>query len=268
VVVIDNGDRPGKIGALNTGIAKSTTDIIVISDADVLLENDAARNLVSYFSDSRVAGVTGNIQLRNNGKWYAYGEQLYQQNENTTRDLEGKVDSVNTIDGRLCAFKKSVIDTIDNTSAADDVELSLSIREKGFKVVFAKDAIVYDDIPSTFDSWLTQKRGRSNRGMQVTFKHIHIFLNNKYGLFGTLIFPLKRVAMIFNGWLLFILTIYLLFEYPALLLLFTTIALMLMFFHHTRHLLFYFIMINVALIMSWFDFMLGKVKTGGRWDKY
>ena len=57
----------GKATALNTGIALSRHDIIVMVDGDTIVEPDAIREVVQPFADPTVGAVAGNVKVGNRG---------------------------------------------------------------------------------------------------------------------------------------------------------------------------------------------------------
>ena len=69
-VVRTNGGKPT---ALNTGIALARHDLIVMVDADTVVEPDSVHRLVQPFADPSVGAVAGNVKVGNRrgmlGRW-------------------------------------------------------------------------------------------------------------------------------------------------------------------------------------------------------
>jgi hypothetical protein len=68
--------------------------------------------------------------------------------------------------GELVAFRK-VIDTIPSNTSTDEVALEALISAKGFRLVYAPDAVVYNRGPQTFPDFILQRR-------RIFAGHLHI----------------------------------------------------------------------------------------------
>lgn len=245
IKIINLEKREGKIKAINKGIELAKTDIIVMTDADTILEKDSIKNLISYFNN-KIGAVTGNIQLKIKPSFYSIGQKYFQDVENKVRYYEGLLDSVNSLDGRLCAFKKSIIPKINEKATADDIELAFQIRRKGYKCVFAKNAISYEEPPNNFKEEFKQKRRRTSHMIKVTIAHINMLLNPKYGFFGILTFPFRRFFTLFLPFLIITLIIF----YPKTLYL-TILMPILLLTKNIRSIIIYNSLVLVAIALSW-----------------
>src|SRR5690606_2684438 len=58
-------ERTGKVGVLNRTIPSASGDIVVLSDANTMLDEKAIRNLVRHFRDPSVGAVCGRLRLYN-----------------------------------------------------------------------------------------------------------------------------------------------------------------------------------------------------------
>jgi cellulose synthase/poly-beta-1,6-N-acetylglucosamine synthase-like glycosyltransferase len=87
--VVELTGRGGKAAALNAGLARSSHDIVVFSDASILLEPQALRRLVAPFDDPNVGCVSGEDVIAGGG-----GEALYGRYELFLRRQESRVSSI------------------------------------------------------------------------------------------------------------------------------------------------------------------------------
>ena len=107
----------------------------------------------------------------------------------------------------FCAFRKKLIEPISKRSVADDGELALKIRKKGFRTVFISDALFYEETPTSIVDRLKQKSRRGQGHIQLALTNWTILFNSKYGLFGLIVFPTMFLLMVVNPWLLLLLGI-------------------------------------------------------------
>lgn len=267
VVLIKAKEYKGKIAAINNALKHSKTEIVILSDADATLEKGAIKNLVSYFSSNKIGGVTGNIIIDIKSSFYSSGQKKFQNDENKLRNYESTLDSVSSMDGRLCAFRKSIVKNIDKDAAADDLEMTYQIRKKGHKVVFAQDAIVHEKAPTNLSAEFQQKRRRSLYTINVVFRHIDMLFNPKYGPFGIFIFPFRRFFGILSPFLLLFAFFYLL-KLKYFILLLMLIVILLLCFNYTRGIMVYYLLVIVSILMSWLDFLVNGFKAKGKWRRH
>jgi len=124
----------------NIGISAATSDVIAITDAGVVVDKNWLENLVKPFENDNVDFV--------GGVYVQGGESLLQkcigilQYPNIKKlNVENFIPSCRSV-----AFKKNVWETVgrwpEHLEKADDTYFDLMVREKGFKIALAKDAVV------------------------------------------------------------------------------------------------------------------------------
>ncbi len=95
--------RQGKAAALNAGLEQATGEIVVFTDAGIMLEPLSLRRLISHFSDERVACVSGEDYIEG-----ADSEGLYGRLELLLRREEAKLHSIAGASGCFYAQRRSV----------------------------------------------------------------------------------------------------------------------------------------------------------------
>lgn len=143
--------RKGKTFCQNKAVKIAKGEIIVFSDANSFYQRDAIKKLVRNFGDERIGCVSGELQYTNNknenveikGK----GEGLYWKYEKMIKKLESRVSSLIGANGAIYAVRKTLYVALPDFAISDLVE-PLQIFIKGFKIVYAPEAIaleIYDD---------------------------------------------------------------------------------------------------------------------------
>jgi len=102
----------------------------------------------------------------------------------------------------FCAFRRDLIEPIDSRSVADDAELALKIRKKGYKTVYSPNAIAYETSPTSLRGRISQKSRRAQGHIRLIFQNLSVLFNPKYGKFGLVIFPANFFMMILSPWLI------------------------------------------------------------------
>ena len=132
--LIKEEERRGKASALNDVFKCCSKEIVVITDADATWEKDTLKKAVSNFSDPNVGAVTGRqILLNPNQSLATKVEKTYRNIYEVLRVGEQAIDSTPIFHGEISCFRRSLIENISEDSMADDSELAVKIRKKGFR---------------------------------------------------------------------------------------------------------------------------------------
>jgi cellulose synthase/poly-beta-1,6-N-acetylglucosamine synthase-like glycosyltransferase len=188
----------GKINAINEGVRTASHDIIVETDADTLLEPDAIKSLVTCFASDSVGAVGGKAIVEDSRSFYGRSKMAYHEADWNLRTLEGRLDSVISLDGKLMAFRKSLLPEIPSDAVVDDLEINFRLRSQGYRSVIDDQAIVHEVGPQNLRAEIRQVRRRVALTIPVLFQYIHMLFNPRYGWFGMLIYPTRRMLAVFS----------------------------------------------------------------------
>jgi cellulose synthase/poly-beta-1,6-N-acetylglucosamine synthase-like glycosyltransferase len=254
----------GKINALNEALKHAKSDIIVATDADTIIEKDSIRSLVSYLHGT-IGAACGFPHLKTSDKnlFYLKSRQKYYTADWNQRYSEGLVDSACSLDGKLIAFRKSIISEFPGNYLSDDYVLTLITRKKGYRCIVDKDAKVYEEVPDNVLEEIKQIRRRSAIGIYTTLGFSGMVFNPAYALFGLLIFPFRRFFPLFSPLLILYMLVYLFA-------LSTKAGLIVMFGSALPLLLFkgpYFFIQLIGISLAWIDVIMGKARRHDLWKK-
>lgn len=183
-------ERRGKASALNEAFKHCSGEIVVMTDADAIWEKDTLRKAISNFSDPNVGAVTGGQILLNPDQSLATKvEKTYRNIYEVLRLGESAMDSTPIFHGEISCFRRSSIEHVSEDSMADDSELAMKTRKKGFRSIYDPSTVFYEHAPPTFRSRLKQKLRRGQGLIQLFVRERGMLLNQKYGKFGMIIFP-------------------------------------------------------------------------------
>ncbi|HET92246.1 MAG TPA: glycosyltransferase [Chloroflexi bacterium] len=148
----------GKPVALNVGLKVAQGDIVVLSDGDVVVAEDALTHLLAPFADPQVGAVSAHpvsVSPRDTmmGYWsYLLTAGIHQIRLNRDRDAKFLVCS-----GYLFAFRRALITQVPEDALAEDAVISHTIAQQGYRVRYAPQAHVFVKYPTTYQDWLRQK---------------------------------------------------------------------------------------------------------------
>jgi cellulose synthase/poly-beta-1,6-N-acetylglucosamine synthase-like glycosyltransferase len=197
--VIRNNKRIGLNRSLNIAMNEAQHNYVCVTDSDVILEKDALRNSVKVLSGLKdVGGVTGKIQPTFNGQGVAQSnESAYRSFYHHSMLGETALHSAFPGNGPLIVFNKSLVSaTIPVDYGSTDGNIAANIIKSGYRFVYVPNAVVLEPVPENIGQQRLQKVRRAKRLIQVFLHNSDIFLNKKYGKFGSTVFPLKFLLIV------------------------------------------------------------------------
>jgi biofilm PGA synthesis N-glycosyltransferase PgaC len=162
--------RMGKASAINCGSAHAAGDIILVTDANSFFDANVLAELGPHFERAEIGGVGGRYVVSNPDNPLPLTEQFYWDLETMLRTGESALDSACLFQGEINAWRKSIVDA-DTAMIGEDLDMSIAIRKKGYKVAFEPNAICYEPSPTSFSEQKTQKKRRCLGTIQNIFKH-------------------------------------------------------------------------------------------------
>ena len=175
----------GKGSALNTGIGLSHGEIIITFDADSVVHEDAVKHFASYFADPEVMAAAGNIKIGNTKTLLGLIQALEYYIGFQIKKAEALLGVVFVIGGAASAFRREVFERLGGYhvgSLTEDMDISMRIQEAGMRIVYAPEALVHTEGPTTIRGLLKQ-RLRWKRGRLEAFSmHKSSFFSWKKGL--------------------------------------------------------------------------------------
>ena len=156
VSVVNNDVRPGKSGAIECGLRElKGVDIVVLSDADVILHPAALVRLSESFACKAVGMVSGSQcfvqELADDGSVRGPGGapllragNLFDRATAIIRRVESRFGRLFSVHGQLLGWRACLGITPSAGVAADDIDLALSVRSLGARVCLCPAAQFFE----------------------------------------------------------------------------------------------------------------------------
>jgi cellulose synthase/poly-beta-1,6-N-acetylglucosamine synthase-like glycosyltransferase len=165
----------GRAAALSAGLAAATGRIVVVADADTVVEPDSVRRLVQPFADPSVGAVAGNLQVGNRGSLVARWQQVeYVTGTNVDRRLYGTLRCLPSVPAAFGAFRRAALDDVggfrDDTIDAE-TDATMAIGRAGWRVVYEGSARAWTEAPGTLEALLRQRYRRTLGTIQAIRRH-------------------------------------------------------------------------------------------------
>jgi len=158
-------NRSGKTKIVYELAERVTSDIIVFTDADILLDPRALRRFVRCFADPDVGGVVVRIDVRDpDANAGNRGERRYVGLEEWLKRNESIVGTTVGPTGQCFAVRRGAYSPLLDYRLSDDVHLVISIALNGKRVWFAEDVVIEETNKRTL--W-SEVRRRLRMGQQA-----------------------------------------------------------------------------------------------------
>ena len=138
--VINGAERRGKAGALNAGVDHATGDVVVLTDANAMVEAGGLARLVRWLDDPTVGAVTGEKRITSAG-----GESVYWSFESWLKRRENRTGTTIGVGGELIAVRRAEYVDLATDTAVDDFWLALDVADQGRRIVYEPQARVLEE---------------------------------------------------------------------------------------------------------------------------
>ncbi|MGI9434347.1 MAG: glycosyltransferase [Geminicoccaceae bacterium] len=144
VTLVDSDERHGKPWGMNRLVAMTDADIVLFTDANVMVDPETIGSLRRHFADPEIGCVTSHLNYTNPSE-SATAEvgSFYWRLDEWTKGLETDTGSAMGADGSLFAIRRHLHrPTPDHL--IDDLFVSMSILCKGYRLIRGADVRAYE----------------------------------------------------------------------------------------------------------------------------
>lgn len=172
VKVIYVPERRGKAAALKHGIKEIDTEIIMMTDANTMLNPEAVREVARLMQDPKVGCVSGEkkVMARSDSDEAAQGEGLYWKYESTLKRLDSELYSAMGAAGELCVIRRQLMTDIPDDTLLDDFIISMEIVKKGYKIAYTSNAYAMEYGSADLHEESKRKRRIAAGGLQSCWR--------------------------------------------------------------------------------------------------
>ena len=168
--LLDFEENRGKAAVLNSGLAVAAHDLVCTIDGDSRLRSDSLKEIVERFlSDPPdTMAVAGAVLVRNSRASLVTAAQEwdYFHGISAVKRMQSMYHGTLVAQGAFSLYRRSALETVGGwpESVGEDIVMTWAMLERGYRIGYAEDAIVFTDAPTTFRQFY-QQRKRWSRGL-------------------------------------------------------------------------------------------------------
>jgi cellulose synthase/poly-beta-1,6-N-acetylglucosamine synthase-like glycosyltransferase len=161
IILLKQEKREGKASAINLFLKHASGEILVLESGDTIPTEETIEKLIEPFKDPKI-GMAGGRPIPVNDKISFMGFTSH-----LIWELHHMLALKNPKLGELVAFRKNLDLKLPIDTAVDEAYIEALVHEKGYKIIYAPMAIVYNKGPATISDFLKQRR-------RIFAGHIHL----------------------------------------------------------------------------------------------
>ena len=196
--IVRNVQRMGANASYNNGVPNASSNLILRTDADVMIKPDALRKAVQIISHiENIGGVTGTmVPVTDSSSVATTAEKSYRRLFDLMSTAESALHSTFPGGGGFALIKRSVFSPIPVDRGSTDANISLSVIRKGYRYIYVPETFSMEPISTEIKDQAKQKIRRASRLIQSTIMNKDLLFDKKYCEFGTTIFPLRFLMFV------------------------------------------------------------------------
>jgi cellulose synthase/poly-beta-1,6-N-acetylglucosamine synthase-like glycosyltransferase len=163
VALFEFRSRIGKAAVLDAVIPALLGDVVVLSDANTMMNPAALRRLARWFIDPRVGSVCGKLVLTDPASGRNV-DSMYWRYETLLKRCEARVGGLLGANGGIYAIRRSLFRGVPRDTIVDDFVIPLLARVRtGCRLIYDETAVAFEETPPELSSEF-RRRARIGAG--------------------------------------------------------------------------------------------------------
>jgi biofilm PGA synthesis N-glycosyltransferase PgaC len=167
ITLMHSPDRRGKIVAVHRAMTAVTSEVVVFTDANTYLNQDALLNICRHYANPKVGAVAGEkrVQVDETADATA-GEGFYWKYESKLKAWDSELYSVVGAAGELFSIRTSLYRPVPPSTILDDFMISLLVAKDGYRVLYEPEAFAMETSSENVKEELKRKIRIAAGGIQ------------------------------------------------------------------------------------------------------
>jgi cellulose synthase/poly-beta-1,6-N-acetylglucosamine synthase-like glycosyltransferase len=191
IVLLEQSVRRGKSEAINEALRRVRSEILILTDADVTFPPDSVSRLVEEIDRPEIGAVSGVEIPVGERSFLATLESGYRRVYTAVRLAEASSDTPFMCESELSAYKTELLEPLRPGTVCDDVELTVTVRRRGFRAIYASDVPFFEKEADELGPKLKHKFRRGMNNQHALLRNSSVLFNRNLGKYGTVVFPFE-----------------------------------------------------------------------------
>jgi cellulose synthase/poly-beta-1,6-N-acetylglucosamine synthase-like glycosyltransferase len=181
VKVLFSPARRGKLHAVERVMPQVRTPVVIFSDANTLLPENALLDLVSPFADAKVGAVAGEKRVASNAQAAGQGEGAYWKYESALKRWDAMLSSAMGAAGELFAIRTALFQPVPSDTLIEDFVQSMQVVAQGYRLAYAPEAYALETASASVEEEMKRKVRIAAGGIQASYRLRGLLNPFKYG---------------------------------------------------------------------------------------
>ncbi|WP_449440301.1 glycosyltransferase [Pedobacter steynii] len=172
IVVLHEDSRAGKMAAIKRSMPFVEGEILIFTDANTFLNNDAIKELVKHYQNDKVGAVAGEkrIFVDETADASSAGEGFYWKYESLLKKWDYELYSNAGAAGELFSIRTMLYQNVEADTIIDDHMIAMRIAEKGYIIAYEPKAYAMETASANTAEELKRKIRIAAGGIQSIFR--------------------------------------------------------------------------------------------------
>lgn len=183
--ILHQEERLGKSQAINKAMKTVKTALVIMTDANTLLNKESINLMVSEFDDSGTGCVSGEKRIMPvpSGNAICAGEGIYWRYESFIKNLESDIYTAVGSAGELLGLRCNLFRDIPCDIINDDLHISVMVIKQGYRISYCPGAYALEEPSLNTREEKKRKVRIASGGVQIFLRNIDLLNIFKYGFY-------------------------------------------------------------------------------------
>lgn len=183
VTLYHQPQRRGKVAAINRVMPFLDAEVIVLSDANTMLNTNALEEIGIIYLDEKVGAVSGEkVVLSNCSDDATASEGLYWKYESAIKKWDSELNTMVGCAGELMSFRRNLYQSVEEDTYIEDFVMSMRIAAAGYKVAYCPEAKAHELPSASIGDEMKRKVRIAAGGLQAIWRLRGLLNPFRYGL--------------------------------------------------------------------------------------
>jgi len=177
-------ERAGKIAAVERVMQAVKSPIVIYTDANTMVNDQAVKAITAHYQDPKVGAVAGEkrISMGEQEAANAAGEGIYWKYESQLKKWDSELYSVVGAAGELFSLRTKLFQPVNKDTIIEDFYMTLKIAMQGYKVRYEPNAYAVESSSASIGEELKRKIRIAAGGLQAISRLLPLLNIFKYGM--------------------------------------------------------------------------------------